>query len=83
MARKKSGEHMLTDPIATAHTAGWRIPGEKRWYFYDLGAPEDYSGPVPAGFALLDVLGGYDQVAAVHPSTMHKISQKRCAVWRI
>lgn len=56
----------LADPIVTAHTSGWRIAGEERRCFYGLGVPADYAGPVPAGFELLNVPGGYYQVVS-HP----------------
>lgn len=56
----------LSDVVVGAHTAGWRIDGEERRYFYGLGVPEDYAGPVPAGFEVVDVPGGYYQVVS-HP----------------
>lgn len=56
----------LSDVIVTAHTAGWRLMGGARSYFYGLGVPDEYTGPVPAGFELLEVPGGYYQVAS-HP----------------
>lgn len=56
----------LADPVVTAHTAGWRINGSERSYFYGVGLPADYVGKVPAGFDLVDVPGGYYQVVS-HP----------------
>lgn len=56
----------LSDVVVSAHTAGWRIHGEARSYFYGLGVPETYDGVVPQGFELVDVPGGYYQVVS-HP----------------
>lgn len=56
----------LSDVVVSAHTAGWRIHGEARSYFYGLGVPADYDGVVPQGFELVDVPGGYYQVVS-HP----------------
>ena len=56
----------LDDPVVTAHTAGWRINGSERSYFYGIGLAADYAGAVPAGFDLVDVPGGYYQVVS-HP----------------
>lgn len=46
-------------PVVTAHTAGWRYVDGKRRYFYGLGMPEDYSGPIPEGFELKHFPGSY------------------------
>lgn len=56
----------LADPVVTAHTAGWRINGSERSYFYGIGLPANYAGTVPAGFDLVDVPAGYYQVVS-HP----------------
>lgn len=56
----------LSDLIIGAHTAGWRIRGDERSYFYGIGMPADYDGVVPRGFALIDVPAGYYQVVS-HP----------------
>lgn len=56
----------LSDVVIGAHTAGWRIEGDERRYFYGLGVPVDYAGPIPAGFELVDVPGGYYQLVS-HP----------------
>lgn len=56
----------VSDVVVTAHTAGWRINGSERSYFYGVGLPVDYAGVVPAGFELVDVPGGYYQVVS-HP----------------
>lgn len=56
----------LSDTVVTAHTAGWRIHGEERDYFYGIGLPVNYNGVVPRGFELVDVPGGYYQVVS-HP----------------
>ena len=56
----------LADVVVGAHTAGWRIEGDERRYFYGLGVPADYAGPVPAGFELVDVPSGYYQLVS-HP----------------
>ncbi len=56
----------LSDVIIGAHTAGWRIHGGERSYFYGIGVPMAYSGAVPQGFELMHVPGGYYQVVS-HP----------------
>lgn len=56
----------LADVVVTAHTAGWRMEGSERRYFYGLGVPADYDGPIPGGFELVDVPGSYFQVVS-HP----------------
>ena len=56
----------LADVIITSHTAGWRINGDTRSYFYGLGVPADYDGVIPQGFELLDIPAGYYQVVS-HP----------------
>lgn len=56
----------LSDVLVTAHTAGWRICGNERCYFYGMGVPADYDGVVPQGFELIEVPGSYYQVVS-HP----------------
>ena len=56
----------LADVVIGAHTAGWRICGEERSYFYGLGVAENYDGVIPKGFELLAIPGGYYQVVS-HP----------------
>lgn len=46
-------------PVVTAHTAGWHYVNGERRYFYGLGVPEDYEGPVPEGFELREFPGSY------------------------
>ncbi len=46
-------------PVVTAHTAGWYYPNGQRRYFYGLGVPEDYGGPVPEGFQVKSFPGSY------------------------
>ncbi|MCI9553044.1 MAG: helix-turn-helix transcriptional regulator [Acutalibacter sp.] len=46
-------------PVVTCHTAGWRWVRGERKYFYGMGVPEDYSGPVPKGFEIKSFPGSY------------------------
>lgn len=46
-------------PVVTAHTAGWHYVDGQRRYFYGLGVPEDYNGPVPEGFEIRSFPGSY------------------------
>ncbi len=56
-----------SDPIVTAHTAGWQVKDGKRRYFYGAGVPMDYAGPIPQGFELREVPGSYYEVF-YHPA---------------
>lgn len=49
----------MAHPVVTAHTAGWHYVNGERHYFYGLGVPEDYDGPVPEGFELRELPGSY------------------------
>ena len=53
----------ICDPIITGHTAGWfyNEKGERR-YFYGIGMPVDYNGPVPEGFEMKEFPGSYYKV---------------------
>lgn len=46
-------------PVVTPHTAGWHYVNGERHYFYGLGVPMDYDGPVPEGFELREFPGSY------------------------
>ncbi len=49
----------VSDIIITCHTAGWKLNGDKRCYFYGLGVPHDYGGAVPDGFEIRDIPAAY------------------------
>lgn len=49
----------MAHPVVTAHTAGWHYVNGERRYFYGLGMPEDYDGPVPEGFEVREFPGSY------------------------
>lgn len=42
-------------PIVTAHTAGWKMSGDKKVYFYGTGVPTDYTGEIPKGFEVREI----------------------------
>ncbi len=46
-------------PVVTPHTAGWHYVNGERHYFYGLGVPADYDGPVPEGFEVREFPGSY------------------------
>lgn len=46
-------------PVVTPHTAGWYYVDGQRHYFYGLGVPEDYDGPIPDGFQLKSFPASY------------------------
>lgn len=46
-------------PVVTPHTAGWYYVNGERHYFYGLGVPTDYDGPVPEGFEVKEFPGSY------------------------
>lgn len=46
-------------PVVTAHTAGWHYVNGERHYFYGLGVPLDYDGPMPEGFEMREFPGSY------------------------
>ena len=56
----------LSDPIVTAHTAGWVWSGKNRTYFYGLGVPLDFKGKIPEGFEMRDIPGSY-YIVFSHP----------------
>lgn len=56
-----------SDPIVTAHTAGWQLKDGKRRYFYGVGVPMDWTGPIPQGFELREVPGSY-YLVFYHPA---------------
>ena len=45
----------MAHPIVTAHTAGWKMSGDKKIYFYGTGVPLDYAGEIPAGFEVREI----------------------------
>ncbi len=49
----------LSHPVVTPHTAGWHYVNGERHYFYGMGVPADYDGPVPEGFELREFPGSY------------------------
>lgn len=50
----------VADPVVTPHTAGWvQAEGGKVAYFYGLGVPADYDGPIPEGFEMRDIPASY------------------------
>lgn len=57
----------LSDPIVTAHTAGWHRVNGKRRYFYGMGVPAEYAVAVPDGFEARDIPGGY-YLVFYHPA---------------
>ncbi|MBP3704368.1 MAG: helix-turn-helix transcriptional regulator [Clostridia bacterium] len=54
-------------PIVTSHTAGWKWENGSRKYFYGLGVETDYSGPIPEGFTLTDVIPASYYLVFNHP----------------
>lgn len=57
----------VSDIIVTGHTAGWkRVNGGLR-YFYGVGMPADYAGPVPEGFEIRDIPDSY-YLVFFHPA---------------
>ena len=57
----------VADPVIGCHTAGWyQVNGERR-YFYGLGVPADYAGPVPEGFEIKECPGSY-YLVFYHPA---------------
>ena len=49
----------VSHPVVTCHTAGWYWLNGTRRYFYGLGAPVEYEGPVPDGFEIREFPGSY------------------------
>ena len=45
----------MAHPIVTPHTAGWTCKNGKKSYFYGTGIADDYTGPVPEGFTIIEV----------------------------
>ena len=45
----------MAHPIVTAHTAGWKMSGDKKIYFYGTGVLLDYAGEIPAGFEIREI----------------------------
>lgn len=82
----------LSDVIVSAHTAGWKIKGDERNYFYGLGVAANYDGVIPQGFEMVDVPAGYYQVVSHPPfdyvsnneEVMHRVEkiafEKGCSV---
>ena len=48
-----------SDPIVTAHTAGWKNTNGERRYFYGMGVPLDYNGKVPEGWEIREIPASY------------------------
>ena len=57
----------VADPVITCHTAGWYRANGKRGYFYGLGVPEDYTGPIPENFTVRNIPSGY-YLVFYHPA---------------
>lgn len=45
----------MAHPIVTAHTAGWKMSGDKKVFFYGTGVPTDYTGEIPKGFEVREI----------------------------
>lgn len=57
----------VSDPVITAHTAGWIHGDGKCEYFYGFGVPMDYDGVIPEGFELREIPGSY-YLVFYHPT---------------
>ena len=57
----------VSDPVVGCHMAGWRWVDGRRKYFYGLGVPVDYPGPVPEGFELKEFPASY-YLVFFHPT---------------
>lgn len=57
----------FSDPIVGPHMAGWFVKAGERRYFYGMGVPTDYDGPIPEGFELKEIPGSYYAVF-FHPT---------------
>ena len=49
-----SMRHVALESVG-CHQAGWFYDNGKKGYFYGLGVPSDYNGPIPEGFEIRDV----------------------------
>lgn len=57
----------FSDPIVGPHMPGWFLKDGERKYFYGMGVPMDYTGPIPEGFELKKIPGSYYAVF-FHPA---------------
>ena len=74
----------ITDfhPIVSSHTAGWKWVNGERKYFYGLGVDADYSGPVPEGFILTDIIPESYYIVFSHPP-FHYLSENEEVMRRV
>lgn len=56
----------VSDPIVGCHMAGWNNKDGQRKYFYGLGVPTDYDGPVLEGFEIRSIPESY-YIVFFHP----------------
>lgn len=54
-------------PVVANHTAGWKWVNGERKYFYGTGVNTDYSGPIPEGFVLTDIIPDSYYIVFNHP----------------